>query len=82
MEISFFDSVLPWFRGVGVSKRRTQAAILVLRLMGQCVGLKRPRTEPCLEGRAKKDISMLYSSEFLRRPKHHGSDAPYRTKRI
>jgi hypothetical protein len=59
MEISFFGSVLPWFRGVGVSKRRTQAGTLVLRLMGRCVGLKRPCTGPCLEGRAKKDISML-----------------------
>jgi hypothetical protein len=59
MEISFFDSVLPWFRGVGVSKRRTRAATLVLRLMGRCVGSKRPRTGLCLEGRAKKDISML-----------------------
>jgi hypothetical protein len=38
MEMSFFDSVLPWFRGVGVSKRRTQAATLVLRLMGRCAG--------------------------------------------
>ncbi|UCE35586.1 MAG: hypothetical protein JSV40_06740, partial [Deltaproteobacteria bacterium] len=60
MEMSFFDSVLPWFRGVGVSKRRTQAATLVLRLMGRCAGLKRPCTGPCLEVRAKKDISMLY----------------------
>jgi hypothetical protein len=59
MEMSFFDSVLPWFRAVGVSKRRTQAATLVLRLMGRCAGLKRPYTGPCLEGRAKKDISML-----------------------
>jgi hypothetical protein len=59
MEMSFFDSVLPWFRGMGVSKRRTQAATLVLRLMGRCVGLKRPCTGPCLEGRANKDISML-----------------------
>jgi hypothetical protein len=57
--MSFFDSVLPSFKGVGVSKRRTQAGTLVLRLMGRCVGLKRPCTEPCLEGRAKKDISML-----------------------
>ena len=64
MEMSFFDSVLPSFRGVGVSKRRTQAGTLVLRLMGRCVGLKRPYTEPCLEGRAKKDISML-SRAFL-----------------
>ena len=61
MEMSFFDSVLPWFKGVGVSKRRTQAATLVLRLMGRCVGLKRPCTGPCLEGRAKKDIPMLGS---------------------
>jgi hypothetical protein len=61
MGMSFFDSVLPWFRGVGVSKRRTQAGTLVLRLMGRCVGLKRPCTGPCLEGRAKKDISMLFS---------------------
>jgi hypothetical protein len=61
MEISFFDSVLPWFRGVGVSKRRTQAGALVLRLMGRCAGLKRPFTGPYLEGRAKKDISMLGS---------------------
>jgi len=61
MEISFFDSVLPWFRAVGVSKRRTHAGTLVLRLMGRCVGLKRPCTGPCLEGRAKKDISMLGS---------------------
>ena len=61
MEISFFDSVLPWLRGVGVSKRRTQAATLVLRLMGRCAGLKRPCTGPWLEGRAKKDISMLGS---------------------
>jgi hypothetical protein len=52
---------LPWFRGVGVSKRRTQAGTLVLRLMGRCIGLKRPCTGPCLEGRAKKDISMLGS---------------------
>ncbi|UCE33290.1 MAG: hypothetical protein JSV40_08625, partial [Deltaproteobacteria bacterium] len=59
VEMSFFDSVLPWFRGVGVSKRRTQAATLVLRLMGRCAGLKRPCTGACLEGRAKKDISML-----------------------
>jgi len=59
MEISFFDSVLPSFRAVGVSKRRTQAATLVLRVIGRCVGLKRPCTGPCLEGRAKKDISML-----------------------
>jgi hypothetical protein len=59
MEMSFFDSVLPWFRALGVSKRRTQAATLVLRLMGRCVGLKRPCTGPYLEGRAKKDISML-----------------------
>jgi hypothetical protein len=58
MEMSFLDSVLPWFRAVGVSKRRTQAATLVLRLMGRCAGLKRPYTGPCLEGRAKKDISM------------------------
>jgi hypothetical protein len=57
--MSLFDSVLPSFRAVGVSKRRTQAATLVLRLMGRCVGLKRPCTGPCLEGRAKKDISML-----------------------
>ena len=34
MEMSFFDSVLPSFRAVGVSKRRTQAATLVLRIMG------------------------------------------------
>jgi len=61
MEMSFFDSVLPWFRAVGVSKRRTQAVALGLRLMGRCVGLKRPCTGPCLEGRAKKDISMLFS---------------------
>jgi len=61
MEMSFFDSVLPSFRGVGVSKRRTQAGTLVLRLMGRCAGLKRPCTGPCLEGRAKKDISMLFS---------------------
>ena len=61
MEMSFFASVLPWFRGVGVSKRRTQAGTLVLRLMGRCVGLKRPCTGSCLEGRAKKDISMLFS---------------------
>ena len=67
MEISFFDSVLPWFRGVGVSKRRTQAGTLVLGLMGRCAGLKRPCTAPCLEGRAKKDISMLFSPvSFLR----------------
>jgi hypothetical protein len=46
---------------MGVSKRRTQAATLVLRLMGRCAGLKRPYTGPCLEGRAKKDISMLFS---------------------
>ena len=59
MGISFFDSVLPSFRVVGVSKRRTQAGTLVLRLMGRCVGLKRPCTGPCLEGRAKKDIPML-----------------------
>ena len=60
---------LPSFRGVGVSKRRTQAAALVLRLMGRpatssavsCAGLKRPCTGPYLEGRAKKDISMLGS---------------------
>jgi hypothetical protein len=61
MGMSFFDSVLPWFRGVGVSKRRTQTGTLVLRLMGRCTGLKRPCTGPCLEGRAKKDISMLGS---------------------
>ena len=61
MEISFFVSVLPWFRAVGVSKRRTQAGTLVLRLMGRCAGLKRPCTGPCLEGRAKKDIPMLGS---------------------
>ncbi|UCE34922.1 MAG: hypothetical protein JSV40_03145, partial [Deltaproteobacteria bacterium] len=47
------------FRAVGVSKRRTQAAALVLRLMGRCAGLKRPCTGPGLEGRAKKDIPML-----------------------
>jgi hypothetical protein len=65
--MSFFDSVLPSFRAVGVSKRRTQTATLVLRLMGRpatssaesCAGLKRPCKGPCLEGRAKKDISML-----------------------
>jgi hypothetical protein len=62
MEMSFFDPVLPWFRAVGVSKRRTQAATLVLRLMGRCAGLKRPCTGPCLEGRAKKDISMFFSA--------------------
>jgi len=50
---------LPSFRAVGVSKRRTQAGTLVLRLMGRCVGLKRPCTGPCLEGRAKKDIPTL-----------------------
>ena len=61
MAMSFFDSVLPWFKGMGVSKRRTQAATLVLRLMGRCAGLKRPCTGPCLEGRAKKDISILGS---------------------
>jgi hypothetical protein len=61
VEISFFDSVLPWFRGVGVSKRRTQAETLALRLIGLCVSLKRPCTGPCLEGRAKKDIFMLFS---------------------
>jgi hypothetical protein len=61
MEISFFASVLPSLRGVGVSKRRTQAATLVLRLMGRCVGLKRPFTGPCIEGRAKKDIPVLGS---------------------
>ena len=61
IEMSFFDSVLPSFKAVGVSKRRTQAVALVLRLMGRCIGLKRPRTGPCLEGRAKKDISMLFS---------------------
>jgi len=47
MEMSFFDSVLPWFRAVGVSKRHTQAATLVLRLMGRCTGLKRPCTGLC-----------------------------------
>ena len=60
---------LPSFRAVGVSKRRTQAATLVLRLMGRpatssavsCAGLKRPCTGPYLEGRAKKDIPMLGS---------------------
>ena len=52
---------LPWYKGVGVSKRRTQAGTLVLRLMGRCVGLKRPCAGPCLEGRAKKDIPMLDS---------------------
>ncbi|UCH08396.1 MAG: hypothetical protein JSV55_05335, partial [Deltaproteobacteria bacterium] len=46
---------------VGVSKRRTQAATLVLRLMGRCAGLKRPCAGPCLEGRAKKDISTLFT---------------------
>jgi hypothetical protein len=56
---------LPWFKGVGVSKRRTQAGTLVLRLMGRCVGLKRPYAGPCLEGRAKKDISMLFLFSFL-----------------
>jgi len=61
MEMSFFASVLPWFKGVGVSKRRTQAATLVLRLMGRCTGLKRPCAGPCSEGRAKKDIPMLGS---------------------
>jgi len=61
MEISFFDSVLPSFRAVAVSKRRTQAATLVLRLMGRCAGLKRPCTGPYSEGRARKDISMLGS---------------------
>jgi hypothetical protein len=59
MEISFFDSVLPSSRGVGVSKRCTPAGTLVLRLMGRCVGLKRPCTGSCQEGRAKKDIPML-----------------------
>jgi len=59
MEISFFDSVLPKLGGVVVSKRRTQAAALVLRLMRRCAGLKRPCTVPYIEGRAKKDISML-----------------------
>jgi len=59
MEMSFFDSVLPSFRAVGVSKRRTQAGTLVLRLMGRCAGLKRPCTGLYWEGRAKKDISML-----------------------
>jgi len=59
--MSFFDSVLPSFRAVGVSKRRTQAETLVLRLMGRYAGLKQPCKEPCLEGRAKKDISMLGS---------------------
>jgi len=48
------------FKGVGVSKRRTQAGTLVLRLMGRCVGLKRPCMGPCCEGIAKKDISMLF----------------------
>jgi hypothetical protein len=61
MEMSFFASVLPSVRGVAVSKRRTQAGTLVLRLMGRCAGLKRPCAEPCYEGRAKKDISMLFS---------------------
>jgi hypothetical protein len=65
MEMSFFDSVLPWFRAVGVSKRRTQAGTLVLRLMGRCVGLKRPCIGPYLEGRAKKDIPMLGSPSWL-----------------
>ena len=64
--MSFFDSVLPSFRGVGVSKRRTQAGTLVLRLMGRCVGLKRPCTGPYLEGRAKKDIPMLGSLVFVK----------------
>jgi hypothetical protein len=57
---------LPWFRGVGVSKRRTQAATLVLRLMGRCLGLKRPCTGSCIEGRAKKDISVLGLSSVSR----------------
>jgi hypothetical protein len=52
---------LPWFKAVAVSKRRTQAATLVLRLMERCAGLKRPFTKPCWEGRAKKYISMLFS---------------------
>jgi len=51
---------LPWFKAMGVSKRRTQAGTLVLRLMGRCAGLKRPCTGPYLEGRAKKEISMLF----------------------
>jgi len=68
MEMSFFDSVLPWFRGVGVSKRRTQAATLVLRLMGRCAGLNAHCSEPW-EGRVKKrHLNALFSSEFLRRP--------------
>jgi hypothetical protein len=61
MEMPFFDYALSSFRAVGVSKRRTQAATLVLRLMGRCAGLQRPRTGHCFEGRAKKDISMLVS---------------------
>jgi hypothetical protein len=64
MGMSFFASVLPSFSGVGVSKRRTLATASVLRLMGQCAGLKRPYTGPCLEGRAKKDISMFGPTGF------------------
>ena len=68
MEMSLFDIALSSLKGVGVSKRRTQAGTLVLRLMGRpatssavsCVGLKRPCTGPCLEGIANKDISMLF----------------------
>jgi hypothetical protein len=60
MEISFFGCALSSLRGVGVSKRRTETVTLVLRLIGRCVGLKRPCTGPCSEGIAKKDISMLF----------------------
>jgi hypothetical protein len=35
MEVSFFDSVLAWFKEVGVSKRRTQAGTSALGLMGE-----------------------------------------------
>jgi hypothetical protein len=79
----FFCSVHPWFRAVGVSKRRTQAATLVLRLMGRCAGLKRPCTGPCLEGRARKRyldthqrISPRYNSEAKRLGHALGCSSP------
>jgi hypothetical protein len=81
MEMSFFDSALPWFRAVGVSKRRTQAGTLVLRPMGRCVGLKRPYAGPCLEGRAKKDISMLTGSiSFMYNPEENRRGHVLRSK--
>jgi hypothetical protein len=35
MEVSFFDSVRAWFRGVAVSNRRAQDGTLMLKLIGR-----------------------------------------------